>query len=573
MFWHFNVRPTPLENENYLPQTGPEEKKDINYRIMDQILRFGNEKAGDKSVSDLLEYQKMDLWFYQRLTVYMAARNIEYLLEEIRLASKKYSVILYTDIHPDILAKHLPENIEYKYHKNQAVSLVKMLSIGFSMIYAVARVCFRSTSKIRGKHLILDNAKPLKISQGPGTDPYKGNFVFNNLFKILDKRFCLITEAGMPGKRTAKISDYRNSYQYRILKLSNISSDQILARAMLNRTARKEIMETRRELGLKLDSLALKFRDTEYSIITYLLTGLKSSFRIYISRYIGFREICLENKPLSLTASDENSPFNKSLIDACRYLDIKTFGIQHGAIHDLHPAYRLTPEEAGKNITADLSLVWGDYWKDHLIRTGNYLPSALKVSGQIRTDTIPLLQNSGQAQGEKRIILFASQPQRDPSLREKAAADLFKAASKVENIIICLKPHPLEKDYYKYYSDIAKKYGTVNIRFRPDDDLYELINSADAVYTCFSTVGTEAVYFYKPLIIHDPLEQDIQSYISSGVGHRVRNEDECESALRQLTSDLLTQDKKAASKFITDYAFLIDGKVSKRVLSEITGDS
>lgn len=538
---------------------------------MDQVLRFGNEKAGDKSVSDLLEYQKMDLWFYQRLTVYMAARNIEYLLEEIRLATKKYSVILYTDIHPDILANHLPDNIEYKYRaKKQPVSLLKILSIGLSMISAVTRVFYRSASKIKGKHLILDNAKPVKIYQGPDTNPYKGNFVFNNLFKILDKSFCLITEAGMPGKRTAKISEYRNSYQYRILKLNNISSDQILARAMINRTARKEIREIRKDLGSKLDNLALQFRDTEYSILTYLLRGLKSSFRIYITRYIGFREICLENKPLSFTASDENSPFNKSLIDACRYLKIKTIGIQHGAIHELHPAYRLTPGEAAKNITADLNLIWGDYWKDHLIMTGNYLPSALKVTGQIRTDTIPLLTKSGLARGEKRIILFASQPQRDPSLREKAAADLFKAASKVENIIICLKPHPLEKDYHKYYSDIAQKYGTVNIHFRPDGDLYELINSADAVYTCFSTVGTEAVYFYKPLIIHDPLEQDIQSYIASGVGRRVRNENECESALRQVASDLLTQDKKAASKFISDYAFLIDGKVSERVLSEIT---
>ncbi len=575
VFWHFNIKQLNLPNKVYTPITGPEDKKGINYRIMDQILRFSNEKAAGSTVSDFLEYQKMNFWFYQRLSVYMAARNLEYLIEEIKLASKKYSIILYTYIPEIVLSHHLPDNIEYRHRdEKQAGRISNTISIGFNMLFALVRVCFRSAGKIKDRHIILDNAKPVRIYQGEGKKYYKGNFVFHNLFKILDNRFCLITEAGIPGKRTANISDYKKSIQYRVLKLRSISSDQILAKAILGSAERKEIRKIRKDLSYKLNSLVHQFRDTEYSIFTYLLSGQKPSFRIYIMRYIGFREICKKYKPLSVTASDENSPYNKSLLDAAKYLAIKTIGIQHGAIHELHPAYRFTPEEAKKDITPRLTLTWGEYWKDLLINKGNYSKQGLMVTGQIRTDMIEELKKARYDNNAgKKVILFASQPQRDPSLRRLAASDLFGAAAKSDGILIQLKPHPLEKDYFEYYSSIADENNLTNIEFMPEHDLYELIHKSDAVYTCFSTVGTEAVYFSKPLIIHDPLEQDIQGYIAAGVGHKVKNTENCYNALEKLVSGSLVQEKESVSEFINKYAYLIDGEVSERVLSAITDGS
>ncbi len=541
---------------------------------MDRVLSFSNERIGGSTVSDLLEYQKMNFWFYQRLSVYMAARNIEYLIEEIKLASEKFAIIFYTDIPCEILIHHLPENINYRYRKEKGTGKIKSaISIGLKMMFAIIRVCLRSTHSIKGRHLILDNAKPVKIYHKSAKEQYKGNFIFHNLFKILDNRFCLITEAGLPGKRTAGISAYKKSLQYKVFKLKNISSDQILAKAILGRSERKEIRKIRKDLSCKLNSISLQYSNTEYSLITYLLSNLKSSFRVYIMRYIGFREICLKHQPLSITASDENSPYNKSLLDAAKYLGIKTIGIQHGAIHELHPAYRFTKEEAKKSITPDLTLLWGSYWKDLLRDKGNYSDQELLVTGQIRTDTIKVLKNFKSDNSGKKIVLFATQPQRDPSLRRSAASDLFRAAAKSDDLIIHLKPHPLEKDYYKYYSAIADENNLVNIEYKPEHDLYELINTSDAVYTCFSTVGTEAVYFSKPLIIHDPLEQDIQGYIAAGVGYKVKNADSCYTALMKLVSGSLVQDNKSVSEFISKYAYLIDGEVSIRVCSAITDGS
>lgn len=46
---------------------------------------------------------------------------------------------------------------------------------------------------------------------------------------------------------------------------------------------------------------------------------------------------------------------------------IKTIGIQHGNIHDLHPAYMYTATDIRLGILCDTTIVWGDYWKDFLI--------------------------------------------------------------------------------------------------------------------------------------------------------------------------------------------------------------
>lgn len=571
-FMHFNIKEFDLPNRTYNSQLQAEQKKLINYKVMDQILRFSNENVVGQSVSGLMEFQKMNLWFYQRLTVYMAARNLEYLLEEARLATEKYAVILYTSIPDNTLAYHLPESIKLKCGSgNNSVQREKTLTIGLAMLLALLRIALRSASKIQGKHLILDNAKPVALYNDEQEGVIKGNFVFNNLFKKLDKRFCLIREAGLPGKRTARLSEYKNSFQYRSLNIRHISSDLILFRSLISNAARKKIRSIRKELDSSIDALNNEFLNSEYSLITHLLTGLKSSFRIYIMRYIGFRELCIKYRPLSLTASDENSPYNKSLLDAAKSLGIKTIGIQHGAIHELHPSYRLSKEEAGENIATDVTLVWGNYWKDLLISTGNYKASGLKVTGQIRTDIIPLLKNSAtDTYKNNKIILFASQPQRDPTLRKKAAADLFEAAAKFDDITIRLKPHPREKDYKEYYSSIAESKSMQKIEYVADKDLFELINSSDAVFTCFSTVGTEAIYFSKPLIVHDPLKQDIQGYISVGVGYRVMDVSDCETALKRIAAKSFIQDAKAVSNFIDTYAYRIDGKVSDRVLSEIT---
>ncbi|MCK5078526.1 MAG: CDP-glycerol glycerophosphotransferase family protein, partial [Bacteroidales bacterium] len=102
-------------------------------------------------------------------------------------------------------------------------------------------------------------------------------------------------------------------------------------------------------------------------------------------------------------------------------------------------------------------------------------------------------------------------------------------------------------------------------------DLYLLISVCDILITCFSTVGTETIYFGKPLIILDHLKQDIQNYHKEGVALQASNEKELENHIANILSGKTSIDKEAYERFISKYAFAIDGKASERAIGFIRG--
>jgi len=107
------------------------------------------------------------------------------------------------------------------------------------------------------------------------------------------------------------------------------------------------------------------------------------------------------------------------------------------------------------------------------------------------------------------------------------------------------------------------------IRITLDIDLYLLISICDVLITCFSTVGTETVYFHKPLIILDHLKQDIQNYHKEGVALQAANMKELKDHLENTLNEVSKIDPDAYDKFITKYAFAIDGKAAERALEAI----
>ena len=163
-------------------------------------------------------------------------------------------------------------------------------------------------------------------------------------------------------------------------------------------------------------------------------------------RYFSAREYFRKTKPKAIIAADENSPLTKSILDAARFCGIRVIGLQHGTMHDLHPAYLYTANDAKNKVMPDLTLTWGTYWEQFLVEKGNYPKDAVVSVGQIRTDVIPLLlQAEKQKQATaKQLIVFASQPQRDPELRYQAAYDVFKASRRLPNSKLIVKLHPRE---------------------------------------------------------------------------------------------------------------------------------
>ncbi len=253
-------------------------------------------------------------------------------------------------------------------------------------------------------------------------------------------------------------------------------------------------------------------------IILSYLRSLHSSTKFFIFKYLAYKKFFTNHKFQSISSIDENSPRIKTILDAAKIFSIKTAGIQHGTIHELHPAYMHTAKDMARKIVPDYTLVWGERWKELLAGKGHYSPESLIITGQIRTDIIPVLQKQTlkrypDVPENSKIILFASQPQQDPKLRERSALDVFNAVKELREAFLIIKLHPAEFNDFDFYRKLAKKSGCSNYQIVLQEDLYFLISISDIIITCFSTVGAESVYFSKPLIILDHLKQDIQKYV------------------------------------------------------------
>ena len=98
-----------------------------------------------------------------------------------------------------------------------------------------------------------------------------------------------------------------------------------------------------------------------------------------------------------------------------------------------------------------------------------------------------------------------------------------------------------------------------------DDELYVLLQLAEIVITCFSTVGSEALYFNKPLIILDHLRQDILNYCKDGVAFQATNSKELAEVMQSILDEHLRIDPQRLDAYLADSTFSIDGNVSERV--------
>ena len=403
-----------------------------------------------------------------------------------------------------------------------------------------------------------------------------GHHILEYLISELDERFALLTEVLMPkpkGKSDYSFSwkQYQSSWNHH----PKIFLEGFLISGLLKSSVRKSAQKAQETIRLAYP----KVREIELSTIQKLtlevFQSLDKSSGFFLYRYFAARNYFKHSGIKAVIAGDENSPLTKSILDAARFCGIKIIGLQHGTMHDLHPAYLYTPNDFKNRVMPDLTLTWGICWEEFLIEKGNYPKQSVVSCGQIRTDIIPLLM---QAEKQKKAnptenIVFASQPQRDPELRYQAAFDVFKAARKLPKATLIVKLHPREFADSEYYSAIAAHAGCKNYVLDTTSDLYELIASCDVLITCFSTVGAETIYFYKPLIILDHLSQDIQGYFAEGVAFQATDAASLTSILSGILRGTLKVDHRQYDLFIQKYAYRIDGKVAQRCIKAITSEN
>jgi len=553
-----------------------EEKRLLNYQTMDEVLQFGDLSVGDQTVADVFRIDNASVWHYHKFRIYFAVRNLMYFLHPLTQQFTSFEDHVWY-VSPDIkqLRRLFPE-IEFHFPEQETKTGFNF-SILFSYIFLIKIRCliYLFSSKKKPEYLLYMTEKYSTVMDKKTLKNKTGHHILEYLISELDDRFALLTEVLMPKpKGKSDFSFSRKQYKSSLNNCPKIFLEGFMVSGLFN----KEVMHSTRSAKKILRSAYPLVREIKLSVIQQLtlevFRSLHSSSGFFLFRYFAARKFFAGSGIKAVIAGDENSPLTKSLLDAAKFCGIKTIGMQHGTMHDLHPAYLYTPNDRIHHVMPDLTLTWGKYWEQFLIEKGNYPIDSVVSVGQIRTDIIPVLmraENRKQA-NPTQCILFASQPQRDPELRYQAAFDVFKAAQKLPNTKLIVKLHPREFADSPYYTAIAVEAGCKNYTIDKSSDLYHLIASCDVLITCFSTVGTETVYFYKPLIILDHLKQDILGYAAEGVAFQATDAASLTTILSLIFRGTLRVDRLKYNSFILKYAFQIDGKVAQRCIEAITFD-
>jgi len=552
----------------------PDEKRQVNYETMAEVLQFGDLSCNNQTVAELFSIDNASVWHYHKFRVYFAVRNLMYFLKPIQQNFSSFDDHIWF-VSPEIIAvRNVFPQVDLRFPKVKKNSKLNFGNL-FSYLALVKWRYFSYlfSAKKKPEYLLYLTEKYSTVMDKTTLTPKPGHHILEYLISELDDRFALLTEVLMPKPRGK--SDYSFSwsqFQSHWYHHPKIFVEGFLISGLLKISVRKSAQKAQQIIRLAYPKVRELELTTVQKLTLEVFQSLDKSSGFFLYRYFAARNFFDLSEIKAVIAADENSPLTKSILDAAKFCGIKVIGLQHGTMHDLHPAYLYTENDRKNRVMPDLTLTWGKYWEEFLIRKGNYPSDSVISVGQIRTDIIPVLlktQKQMQAQSTD-IIVFASQPQRDPALRYQAAFDVFKAASKLPKSRLIVKLHPREFADSVYYSSIAKDAGCTNYVLDTTSDLYQLIAACDVLITCFSTVGTETVYFHKPLVILDHLKQDIMGYAAEGVAFHATDAVSLTKILSGITNGTLKIDREKYDSFIQKYAFQIDGKVAERCIDAIT---
>lgn len=555
-------------------------KKKINYYSLDKILSFSEKLIKDKTISEILSLEEnISIFQYNKFRLYYSICDIFYEINLIKSYAKEYSKILYFTSSNELkLYAGLPANADIIYLDKEKKIRINYISLfNYLLFFKIKLVqhIFKINMFKNRKHIIADHPQRQTYIDLYSLKERRDSTFYQYLFDKIENDFLVLREEFVPKFRDIKTFKL-NKFLFRKKKYAEFSREIILFKSLFSYNIFIQLKSLSLRLRNSYDFISASNLDDEEKLILSFIKSYYKSCMYFIFRYLAFKRFFSKHPELkTITAADENSPLLKTIIDAAKANNITTVGMQHGNIHDLHPAYIFTEADKRNRIMTDYTLVWGKYYKEFLSSKANYPEDSLKIIGQIRTDVIPLLEKakfqitSDIITSEQKLILFASQPQKDDALRYKAAFDMFMSVKDINNVLLIVKLHPAEINDFNYYHSIAKEAGCYNYKIIYYYDLYLLLSRADVVITCFSTVGSEAIYFRKPLIILDHLKQDIQNYHKLGLAFQATDASELKNYIVEILSGKTNINQLAYDSFIENYAYKIDGNVSQRYIDFI----
>ena len=490
----------------------PEQRKKIRQDSFHDVATFYNEN--ETSFKSFQKKSGIDLWFFNHLRTYLTYRNLS--LNHNHTATKK----------------------------SKKGKLKTLLQLFLEIVYIL--ITYKPIKNTSTEYLILSNAHDIVNGK-------------NKRFGALELAFESLFNRPLfdPKKELSRKS---------FAPKNEINSDQLLVKSLFRPHTWAILYRFIKSLKVLKKELSVQHSNTDskHDIINAIFWKDQASFIIYYLRYLSFDAYFKKSSLKGILMSDENSPQQKAIQYAANNNQIKVFAFQHGNIHSLHPAY-IYKHYTTLPLLPDITFTWGTYFTDLLQTEGAYPTRQLYTSGRISplnepNHLNPLVDTSNA------LILYASQPHRDLTVRHTLTKDVFLAIKKLApRYTLIIRPHPSEKDD-DYFHNIAKEVDFKDFIIDRDTDLKTHMDICTLLIVAFSTVGTEFISYYKPMIVLDYLHQDLIGWMKEGVGIPVVNQ---QDLVTKLSDSNLKIDKLAYDQFIENYFYKTDGKATERVKQAI----
>jgi hypothetical protein len=559
----------------------------VNEQLLQHVNNLGHFTAGKDTVAGHLTYNGFPGWYYHKFRINFGLQQQMQKIARYKKLLQGYDILtVYAHQKPDPLLLKMLDNIfivvDKSADKKPAQNVLKSFLPQLSRKGNRFLNSFRQAWALKGqypKHLFVLNHSHIRPILDPDYLPatytdnvFVGYFLreWADYFLVLDK---LIIEKGkttLPSNETpAADTKEEVTHEYTSRKL--LYNEWIEEKAIANPLFLWQVRRYSKHLKRAYRRIQKHLQDPVQRLIMQEFINLHNSSLYFYFVYLAYRSFFRSNDFESVSLLDEYSPNFRAIMDAAKQEGVRTQAIQHGSLAASNPGYGYTELDARFNPWPDKTLVWGEYWKELLQNIAAYPADRLVVCGQIRTDVIPKLQQAnlkatevlGPQTKRKFLILFATQPQPDESLRRRAALDTFAVAREMPDAWVVVKPHPREKDL-SYYRLLAAEAGCSNYSIHYDEDLYLLLSLCNVLVHCYSTVGIEAVYFGLPAVILDYRNQDLLHFAAEGVALQAQDANELNIHLQSIKKGSHGLDEKKKQAYIRKYACAVDGKVSER---------
>src|SRR3989338_2855460 len=559
----------------------------VRRQVQDLIKRFPHKKIlNNKSLAELLEYEGYSLWWFIRQGFYSHCLRVLRDVKTIKLLVKENNIkriaVLSYDEEFIAIVKEAAGKAGISVRKAVDKELIHGIKRRFSELFpTLIRIVrgFARTMQISGKKpriLLFTRAhKWSTIAKG-----VKGDADSYTILRHLSAKSHNVIPLDVAISREAAWNAIENKNPF-------LPYDYFLFKSFFNFGISRRIRSLKSRLRMIWKSLDSneQFKQSLVCDGIQLYTILRRQIKSYFcsnfdslagaARNLEVGKDIIKELGIDLALCIDENGTGRFMVFASKIQKVPCIALQHGTIGEMSIAYNYSKKDLNiGNLSCQLpdkTAVFGGYYKELLMKTGNYSKGSLVITGQPRTDIFfenkkkyskkTLCSRLG-LDSNKKLVVFASQPIKEEESKVNFKA-LEKALKGMKNTELVIKLHPNDKEefYRKILAELKYKCAIAK-----DIDLYELLFCSDIVASIYSTVMLEALIMDKPVIQLNLLEKySILPKLNSPL-IQITKESELGRAVNGLLKDKRKFKKigEIRKKFVFEHYNYVDGKATKR---------